>query len=41
MLLIAPDYSETGKKGFIGEVNEKTMQNFGLETRVSVLEIEI
>ncbi len=29
------------KKGFIGEVNEKTMQNFGLETKVSVLEIEI
>ncbi|MFH1895227.1 MAG: phenylalanine--tRNA ligase subunit beta [archaeon] len=30
-----------GKKGFIGEVNEKTLQNFGLETSVSVIEIEI
>ncbi len=31
----------SGKKGFIGEVNAKTMQNFGLETKVSVIEIEI
>ncbi|MFH1663672.1 MAG: phenylalanine--tRNA ligase subunit beta [archaeon] len=30
-----------GKKGFIGEVNEKTLQNFGLETSVSVIEIEL
>jgi len=32
---------KNGKKGFIGEVNEKILQNFGLETKVVVLEIEI
>ncbi|MBU2100658.1 phenylalanine--tRNA ligase subunit beta [Candidatus Micrarchaeota archaeon] len=30
----------SGKKGFIGEVNEKVLGNFGLETKVSVIEIE-
>lgn len=29
------------KKGFMGELNQKTMQNFGLETKTIVLEIEI
>ncbi len=31
----------SGKKGFIGEINRKTMESFGLETIVSVMEIEI
>ncbi|PIN99294.1 MAG: phenylalanine--tRNA ligase subunit beta [Candidatus Diapherotrites archaeon CG10_big_fil_rev_8_21_14_0_10_31_34] len=30
-----------GKKGFVGEINQKVMQEFGLETNVSVIEIEI
>ncbi len=32
---------ENGKKGFLGEVNQKVLENFGLETKVSVIEIEI
>jgi len=30
-----------GKKGFIGEISRKVMEEFGLETNVSVLEIEL
>ena len=30
-----------GKKGFLGELSKKTMQNFGLDQQTAVLEIEI
>ena len=30
-----------GRKGFIGEVSQKVLEEFGLETNVSVIEIEI
>jgi len=37
----AAEISIGSKKGILGEINEKTQKNFGLETPVSVLEIEI
>ncbi|MBI2598264.1 MAG: phenylalanine--tRNA ligase subunit beta, partial [Candidatus Diapherotrites archaeon] len=31
----------SGKKGFMGEISQKVLQNFGLETKTAALEIEV